>query len=310
MRGKQGLFVFRLHIFRLNPSDFAVKTEYKRNCEIKPGMVFPEDMHRIAVGVEYNGAAFNGFQKQNSSASTVQARLEYALSRVANEPVTLICAGRTDAGVHATGQVIHFDTLARRPLKAWLEGVNTHLPDDIRVKWSREVSYRFHARFSALSRTYRYLILSAPVRTAIMQKQVSWTSYPLDLERMRQAAELLLGEHDFTSFRAAQCQAVSPVREVTVLRLFRHGELTVLEITANAFLHHMVRNIAGVLMDIGRGVKPVSWVAELLDAKNRNLAAATGHPFGLYLVAVGYPDEFKLPQIEPGPLFLNLGGGG
>lgn len=280
--------------------------DYKRNCEIKPGMRFPEGMHRIAVGVEYNGAEFNGFQKQKSSANTVQARLEDALSRVANEPVTLVCAGRTDAGVHATGQVIHFDTLALRPLKAWIEGVNTHLPDDIRVKWSTDVGPQFHARFSALSRTYRYLILSAPIRTAILQKQISWTRYALDIELMQRAGERLIGEHDFTSFRAAQCQAASPVRQVMGLRLFRHGRLIVLEITANAFLHHMVRNIAGALMDIGRGARPVSWIAELLAAKNRNLAAPTGHPYGLYLVAVGYPEGFALPKVEPGPLFLGL----
>lgn len=280
--------------------------DYKRNCEIKPGMQFPEGMHRIAVGVEYNGADFNGFQKQKSSANTIQARLEDALSRVANEPVTLVCAGRTDAGVHATGQVIHFDTLARRPQKAWIEGVNTHLPDEIRVKWSSAVGPLFHARFSALSRTYRYLILSDPIKTAILQRQVSWTRYVLDLELMQQAGEQLIGEHDFTSFRAAQCQAASPVREVTGLRLFRHGRLIVLEITANAFLHHMVRNIVGTLIDIGRGARPVTWIEDLLAVKDRNLASATGHPFGLYLVAVGYPDEFDLPKRESGPLFLGL----
>lgn len=280
--------------------------DYKRNCEIKPEMRFPEGMHRIAVGIEYNGAEFSGFQKQKSSTNTIQARLEDALSRVANEPVTLVCAGRTDAGVHATGQVIHFDTVAQRPSKAWIEGVNTHLPDEIRVKWSREAGPLFHARFSALSRTYRYLILSDPIKTAILQKQVSWTRYPLDLELMQQAGEQLIGEHDFTSFRAAQCQAASPVRTVMGLRLFRHGSLIVLEITANAFLHHMVRNIVGALIDIGRGARPVSWISELLAVKNRNLAAATGHPFGLYLVAVDYPQGFDLPKQELGPLFLGL----
>lgn len=280
--------------------------DYKRNCEIKPEMRFPEGMHRIAVGIEYNGAEFSGFQKQKSSTNTIQARLEDALSRVANEPVTLVCAGRTDAGVHATGQVIHFDTVAQRPSKAWIEGVNTHLPDEIRVKWSREAGPLFHARFSALSRTYRYLILSDPIKTAILQKQVSWTRYPLDLELMQQAGEQLIGEHDFTSFRAAQCQAASPVRTVMGLRLFRHGNLIVLEITANAFLHHMVRNIVGALIDIGRGARPVSWISELLAVKNRNLAAATGHPFGLYLVAVDYPQGFDLPKQELGPLFLGL----
>src|SRR5690606_21902966 len=214
----------------------------KRNCEIKPGVLFPENMRRVALGVEYNGAGFNGFQRQKTSASTIQAALEQALSRVANEPVTLVCAGRTDAGVHATDQVVHFDTLAQRPLKAWVEGVNTHLPDDIRIRWSREVDPRFHARFSALSRSYRYIILSDSVKTAIMRKQVCWTSYSLDLEAMRNAGKALVGEHDFSSFRAAQCQAASPVRKVTALTIHRQGKLIVLEISANAFLHHMVRN--------------------------------------------------------------------
>lgn len=280
--------------------------EYKRNCEIKRGMHLPEGMSRIAAGVEYNGANFNGFQKQKSSATTIQARLEDALSRVANEPISLVCAGRTDAGVHATGQVIHFDTLAQRPLKAWVEGVNTHLPDEIRITWSRQVKPDFHARFSALSRTYRYLIFSSPIRTAVLQKQVSWTRYSLDMELLQRAGEQLIGEHDFSSFRAAQCQAASPVREVTKLHLSRHGKLIVLEISANAFLHHMVRNIAGALMEVGRGAKPISWIEELLGAKDRNLAAATAHPCGLYLVAVRYPGEFDLPKAELGPLFLEF----
>lgn len=277
---------------------------YKRNCEIKPGICFPEAMHRIALGLEYDGAGFSGFQKQASTRHTVQEILEHALSKIANEEISTICAGRTDAGVHASEQVIHFDTQALRQRKAWIHGVNTLLPDCIRVHWAEEVSASFHARFSALSRTYRYVLYSAPTRSACLNKGVTWTAYTLDQDRMRQAANALLGEHDFSSYRAAQCQAVSPVREVKAVDLYRCGSLLVFEITANAFLHHMVRNIVGNLLEVGRGAKPLDWLAELLLLKDRNRGAATAKPWGLYLVKVQYPDTFSLPYAPLGPVFI------
>lgn len=278
--------------------------EYKRNCELKPGMIFPEGMKRVAMGVEYCGSAFHGFQKQQSASETVQAHLERALSRVANEDVTLVCAGRTDAGVHATNQVIHFDTLANRQEKSWLKGVNTYLPGDIAIKWVKPVGPGFHARFSADSRTYRYIFFSNKVRPALSRNMVTWTGYSLDLNKMREAAKYLVGEHDFSSFRAAQCQAASPIRTVEAVEFFPSGRFFVMEIRANAFLHHMVRNISGALLDIGRGAKPVEWMQVLLDLRDRTKAAPTAHPYGLYLVNVDYPEEFGLP-IEPyGPDFV------
>ena len=278
---------------------------YTRNCELKPGMVFPDTMRRIAVGIEYNGSNFNGFQKQRTSATTIQAALETALSQVADETITTVCAGRTDARVHATGQVAHFDTDAQRPLKAWQLGGNSHLPDQIRITWCREVGPQFHARFCALSRTYRYVISSAPVRSAILLDQVTWTCYPLDVDKMQRAASDLVGQRDFSSFRSVQCQASSPVRTVETAKVFYDRSLLVLEITANGFLHHMVRNIAGVLMAVGRGEKPVTWIQELLQVKDRTKAGVTAPPYGLYLVAVRYPDHFELPQIPKGPVFLD-----
>lgn len=277
---------------------------YRRNCEIKGDVCFPDGMHRYALGIEYHGAAFHGFQKQKSTIHTVQTMLEQALSSVADEPVTLVCAGRTDAGVHATNQVVHFDTEAQRPHKAWIQGVNSKLPDGVRVKWSHETGPLFHSRFSAQSRCYRYVIYADTIRSAIMQGQVSWTNWALDEKRMHAAAVELQGEHNFSSFRAATCQASSPVRCIHHIGVRRMGCLIVLEVSANAFLYHMIRNIAGALIEVGRGAKPPEWIGQLLRLKNRSKAPAMASAQGLYLVAVCYPPEFGLPAVPKGPLFL------
>lgn len=277
---------------------------YARNGEIVADTVWPEAMHRIALGVEYKGAGFHGFQVQPSGVRTVQQALEKALSKIADEEITLVCAGRTDAGVHATNQVIHFDTLAVRPEKAWLRGTRPHLPDAVSIRWVKEVAPRFHARFSALNRTYRYLLSDAKTPSALLHDQVTWSPRPLDISLMRKAAAYLVGQHDFTSFRATQCQAKSPVRKIEYLHLVRRGELIVLEVQANAFLHHMVRNIVGVLLAVGAGDKSPEWVFEVLAARDRSAGGATAKPFGLYLVGVGYPQEFDLPACLPGPLYF------
>lgn len=277
---------------------------YTRNGEIVADTVWPDAMHRIALGIEYKGADFHGFQVQPSGVRTVQQALEKALSKVANEDITLVCAGRTDAGVHATNQVIHFDTLAVRPEKAWLRGTRPHLPDTVSVRWVKEVAPQFHARFSALNRTYRYLLSDARTSSALLHDQVTWSSRPLDIALMRQAARYLVGQHDFTSFRATQCQAKSPVRKIEYLHLVRRGDLIVLEIQANAFLHHMVRNIVGVLLAVGAGDRPPEWTADVLAAKDRSAGGTTAKPFGLYLVGVDYPEHFALPGCLPGPLYF------
>lgn len=277
---------------------------YQRNGEILEEGVFPEGMRRIALGIEYNGAEFHGFQKQPSGVDTVQERLEKALSQVANESVTLVCAGRTDTGVHGTNQVVHFDTTAERPDKAWTRGVNALLPDTISVRWSREMTPYFHARFSAQHRTYRYVIANTASRPALGFQQLTWVREELDLDAMREAASVLVGEHDFSSFRASQCQAKSPVRRIHYLHIARRGELIVVEIQANAFLHHMVRNIMGVLLAIAKGERPAVWVSEVLAAKDRRLAGVTAKPQGLHLVSVAYPDQYSLPLCQPGPIFI------
>lgn len=280
---------------------------YERNGEVLDLDVWPEGMQRVALGIEYKGSDFHGFQVQPNGVKTVQQALEKALSIVADEAVTLVCAGRTDAGVHATNQVVHFDTLAQRPYKAWLRGVRPHLPDTIGVRWALNVPPFFHARFSAQSRTYRYLISDASTSPAILHDQVTWSSHPLDINAMKAGATFLVGEHNFTSFRATQCQAKSPVRHIEYLHLARRGDLIVLEIRANAFLHHMVRNIVGVLMQVGAGFKNPEWVGDVLAARDRTAGSATAKPFGLYLVAVDYPQDFGLPSCLPGPLFFPEG---
>jgi tRNA pseudouridine38-40 synthase len=258
---------------------------------------------RVALGVQYDGSGFRGWQAQQPGTRTVQTVLEQALARVANHPVRLVCAGRTDAGVHGVGQVAHFDTTALRSERAWVLGGNAHLPLDISLNWARETPDDFHARFSALARRYRYLILNRPQRSALWRERATWHYWPLDAERMQRAGQALVGEHDFSSFRAAECQARHPIRDIYELTVRRQGDGVVLEVEANAFLHHMVRNIAGVLMTIGVGDRPVEWAREVLEQRDRTQAGVTAPAQGLYLAAVRYPEQFGLPavtEIPPG----------
>ena len=253
-------------------------------------------LRRIALGVEYDGSAFNGWQAQLSPRlATVQEALESALSIIAAHPVKTSCAGRTDAGVHGSGQVVHFDTSAERPLKAWVAGANSILSRHCAVKWAQDVPDDFHARFSALSRRYRYCILNARVRPALLASFVTLHHHPLDAEAMHAAGQYLLGEHDFTSFRGTACQSRTPMREVMALSVKRHGAWVLVDIEANAFLLHMVRNIVGVLLKIGEGRQPVTWADELLQIRDRTQAAMTAPPNGLCLYQVRYPERFALP---------------
>jgi tRNA pseudouridine38-40 synthase len=250
---------------------------------------------RIAVGIEYDGSAYAGWQAQ-SSLPTLQGVLEQALGRVAAEPVGLTCAGRTDAGVHASGQVAHFDTHAVRSLRGWVLGANSELPRDVSVAWAMPVPGHFHARYCAEARTYRYLIANRLARPALLCGRAAWIHRPLDEARMREAAQSLLGEHDFSAFRAAECQAKSPIRRMERLEVERHGEFVTIEATANAFLHHMARNIAGLLIAIGRGDAPVEFAHQVLSGRDRTRNAATAAAAGLYLLAVRYPAAFGVPK--------------
>ncbi len=259
-------------------------------------------MVRIAVGIQYDGSAYAGWQVQ-AAVPTLQPVFERALSRIADEPVSLTCAGRTDAGVHALGQVAHFDTHAARSLRGWVLGANSELPRDVSVSWALQVPAHFHARYCAEARTYRYLIANRLARPALLAERAAWIHHPLDHERMHAAAQSLLGEHDFTAFRAAECQAKSPVRRLERIGVERFGELVVIEATANAFLHHMMRNIAGLLMVIGRGDAPVEFAHEVLCGRDRRRNAATAPAAGLYLLAVRYPDAFAVPQSRPPAVF-------
>lgn len=253
-------------------------------------------MKKIALGVEYQGTHYCGWQRQKHCES-VQAQVEAALSEIAAHQVDLYCAGRTDTGVHALGQVVHFETDVERPNKAWVQGVNTKLPGDVRVAWAKEMGEDFHARFSAFARQYRYVIYNRKVHSAVLHNRVTWEPYQLDESLMDQAAQALIGEQDFSSFRASQCQAEHAMREVQSVKVSRRGDMVFVDIRANAFLHHMVRNIVGTLMEIGKGHKTVSWVTELLAAQDRTLAAPTAPASGLYFVNAFYPDEFELPEV-------------
>lgn len=249
---------------------------------------------RIAVGLEYEGTRYAGWQSQRS-APTVQVLAEAALGKVAAGAVSLICAGRTDAGVHARGQVAHFDTAAQRSMRAWTLGANSELPRDISIAWVRPAPAHFHARYSAEARTYRYVIFNRPSRSGLVSSRATWVHRPLDEARMAQAAAALTGEHDFSAFRAAECQAKSPIRRLEGLTVERHGDWLAIEATANAFLHHMVRNIAGLLIRIGKGDAPASWAAEVLAGRDRRRGAPTAPAAGLYLWQVRYPEAFRLP---------------
>ena len=259
-------------------------------------------MTRIALGIEYCGSAYSGWQRQRH-VSSVQQTLELVLSKIADEAIETQCAGRTDAGVHASGQVVHFDVQQQRPLKAWTMGVNSQLPDDIAVRWAQVVPDNFHARFSATARRYRYIIDNKPCRPGIFNQGFTHVFVPLDASLMHQAAQALVGEHDFSAFRAVHCQSHTPFRCVEAVSVVRHGDYVVVDITANAFLHHMVRNIVGSLLEVGKGQASVTWLGELLAGRDRTQAAATAKAHGLYLVDVRYPAEFALPSPLIGPMF-------
>jgi len=259
---------------------------------------------RVALCLSYNGAKYHGWQAQKSGIPTVQKFLEAALSKVASHPVAVICAGRTDASVHSSHQVVHFETKVKRSRRAWVFGCNTYLPDDISVSWAGEVSPEFHARFSAINRRYHYLIYNHPIRPSSFNHEMTWAHYPLDEQRMHQAAQSLVGRHDFTSFRAVGCQASSPVRSLEYVNVQRFSNVILIDIKGNAFLHHMVRNIAGVLIAIGCGKQSVDWCQEVLQLKDRTKADITASPRGLYLTHVDYPDEYGIPPSTGAPSLI------
>ena len=266
------------------------KTEQTQNC-------------RIALGVEYDGSRYCGWQMQSHGTRTVQHEIEKALSIVADHAVRVVCAGRTDTGVHATGQVVHFDTHAERKLKAWVMGVNTQLPDDVCVHWARPVNEDFSARFSATMRSYRYVIQQRAARPALYSQRVTWVHNDLNTRAMREAAQALLGENDFSSFRSSACQSEHAMRFLQSIDVTTEGAFVYIDIQANAFLHHMVRNIVGSLLKVGTGERSVAWIAELLALKDRTRAGPTAPAQGLYLVAVQYPDEYDLPASGSVPHF-------
>ncbi|MDH4215687.1 MAG: tRNA pseudouridine(38-40) synthase TruA [Gallionella sp.] len=256
---------------------------------------------RIAMGVEYDGSPYFGWQSQ-PDVQTVQDTLQQALGQIAGEqpagePIPIVAAGRTDTGVHALEQVVHFDTRVERPLTAWVRGVNALLPDSIAVRWAHPVPDEFHARFSAHGRSYRYLLINRPTRPAIHAGKAGWFHAPLDVTEMQKAALCLLGKQDFTAFRAAQCQAKSPVKHLHQLDIRREGEMLIFDLSADAFLHHMVRNIVGCLVYVGKGKYPPEWLAEVLSSRERSLAAPTFSPDGLYLRRIQYEAKWGLPQL-------------
>ena len=258
---------------------------------------------RIALGIEYDGSRYCGWQMQSHGTRTVQHEIEKALSIVADHAVRVVCAGRTDTGVHATGQVVHFDSHAERKSKAWVMGVNTHLPDDVCVHWARQVTEDFSARFSATMRRYRYVILQRTARPALYSHRVTWVHNDLNTRAMHEAAKALLGANDFSSFRSSACQSEHAMRFIKSIDVTAEGAFVYIDIQANAFLHHMVRNIVGSLLKVGTGERPLAWMGELLALKDRTRAGPTAPAQGLYLVAVQYPDEYDLPASGSVPRF-------
>jgi len=260
---------------------------------------------RVVIIFEYDGRRFHGWQHQKSGVRSVQGELTKAVAKVADHPVDLVCAGRTDARVHSSFQIAHFDASSVRNMRSWVMGMNTALPDDIAVHWAGNAVGDFHARFSAVYRRYRYVIYNKPVRPGIQRGQVTWNFRPLDVGRMHKSAQALVGEHDFSSFRAAGCQSRTPIRFMESISVTRCGDFVVIDVQANAFLHHMVRNIAGALMAVGTGKESECWIAEVLAQKDRKLAGVTAPPCGLYLVDVGYPEHYGIPQALCGPSFVS-----
>lgn len=249
---------------------------------------------RIALGLEYNGSGFNGWQRQKNGIS-IQHVVEEAISFVADHYVRTVCAGRTDTGVHASYQVIHFDTHQNRPERAWVLGTNSIMPDTISVLWAKQVTDDFHARFKAQARSYRYIILNRDTRPALLGKNVTWCRRLLDVDKMQRAAQALIGRHDFTAYRALHCQSKSPVRTVHRLSILRKDHYLYFDICADGFLYHMVRNIVGVLIAIGQGDQAIEWAGEVLRKKDRTQGGVTAPPYGLYLCSVEYPAEYGLP---------------
>lgn len=263
---------------------------------------------RIAAAIEYKGTAYHGWQAQHPAGTTkeihtLQTHCEQALSQIANHPVSVVCAGRTDKGVHALAQIIHFDTTAVRDMHAWVMGGNHYLPADIRLLWAKSVPPDFHARYTAIARCYRYIIYNHPIRPALFKHQVSWHPIPLDIEKMRAGAAFLLGEHDFSAFRGADCQAHTTRRRIDSLTLQQKGAFILVDIQANAFLHHMVRNIVGVLFAIGQQTQPPSWAKMVLESKKRSAGGITAPPQGLYLTQVHYPPHWEIPAAHAGTDF-------
>ena len=252
---------------------------------------------RIALGVEYDGSQYFGWQSQ-AGGHTVQDALQAALSGIANELITIVAAGRTDTGVHAQEQVVHFNTNVARPLTAWVRGVNALLPNSIAVLWAHTVPEEFHARFSAQARSYRYLLINRSVRNAMQHGKAGWFHTPLNVEKMCEAAQYLLGEHDFSALRAAECQAKSPIKNLAQLDIQKQGDTIIFDLSANAFLHHMVRNIVGCLVYVGKGKHPPQWMREVLEGQERSLAAPTFAPDGLYLRRITYDAKWELPQLK------------
>lgn len=261
------------------------------------------DRFRIVLGLEYQGTGYRGWQVQKSGVPTIQAALERAISKIADEPIATIVAGRTDAGVHATNQIVHFDTQALRDPYGWMMGINGVLPDDISVRWAKPVDESFHARFSAVERSYRFIIHNSWVKSALLANSTTWERFELDANQMQKGADFLLGQHDFSSFRAAECQAHSPVRTLRELKVQRFGEFVVLQARADGFLHHMVRNLVGVLLPIGRGRKPPEYAQQVLSYADRTKGGVTAKGDGLYFVKAHY-EVGDLPQKPAGPSFL------
>lgn len=263
-------------------------------------------MQRYAIGIEYCGTRFKGWQTQQTGVRSIQGTLETVLSKIADETIIVHGAGRTDAGVHATNMVAHFDTHAIRPERGWLMGANTQLPKDIAIQWIQPMESDFHARFKACARRYRYIIYNAAYRPALLFGQVTHVYYPLNISKMIEAAQKFEGTHNFETFRAAACQSNQPVRHIKHCRLFQHGAYLILDIQANGFLHHMVRNIMGCLLEIGQELYDIDHIDEMFAAQDRRAAGITAPAHGLYFINADYPEQFVLPKTALGPLWLNL----